>query len=536
MKRLQFEGIEFETNLKNAIPINGAYRFEGIQVNIALPKQPKLYYLHGWQSWSMTAWIDPAKPIPIQKPFRLHPLQTDPLYSQHPAPNGSWLGAVEFEHDQILLLGSLCLEAHVALHEQDLHGWNEAGNGEWFLGYGTESAVFAQYAELLKDRLGSVIARPAPRVWCSWYSLYGVIDEFILGREFRGLDDLPFDVLQVDDGWQVSVGDWTPNEKFPSGMSVLAERIRATNRIPGLWLAPFLAVPSSRLYREHNNWLLRNPEGELVSAGFLWGEPLFTLDTTIPGVQEWLRLLMQQVRSWGYDYVKLDFLFAGALPGNRYSGIPREAAYRQGLQAMREGLGNDAYLLTCGAPILPSLGLCDAIRIGPDVSGTWESFRDSILLQNPSTPGVKNAIRTSVNRLWLGKVLATDPDVCYFTNRMNRLSVQQKRLLQDLAMVCDFKATSDLPAWWSDQDKEELRSFLETKTNVERLGRARYKVNSREVDFSAAMSAPEPARGLNILASAVLGWVGNQTWAMRLLNWLGKRSLNSLKKEISRGS
>jgi alpha-galactosidase len=297
-------------------------------------------------------------------------------------------------------------------------------------------------------------------------------------------------------------------------------------------LAPLLAVPSSSIFLEHNNWLLRNSEGELVSAGFLWGEPLFALDTTRPEVLEWLRALMQQVRSWGFDYIKLDFLFAGALPGKRFTEMPREAAYRQGLQVLREGLGEDAYLLTCGAPILPSLGLCDAIRIGPDVSGSWESFRDSTLLQNPSTPGVKNAIRTSINRLWLGGLLAIDPDVCYFTNRQNRLSIQHKQMLQDLAMLCDFKATSDLPVWWSAQEKEELRSFLMEKTRVEYLGRAHYKVNGREVDFSTAMPAPQPTRGLNIIASALLGWVGNQSWAMRLIDWLGKRGLDRLKKEI----
>jgi alpha-galactosidase len=167
------------------------------------------------------------------------------------------LGAVEFKNGNILLLGSLGTDAHVVLHDQahgnipQLHGWyeiphggHEAGDGDWFVGYGDEASVFARYAELLGERLGKAPGKPSPRVWCSWYSLYGAIDEPILHRTFDDLGDLPFDVLQVDDGWEVAIGDWQPNEKFPSGMEALADKIRTSGRTPGLWLAPLLAVPS----------------------------------------------------------------------------------------------------------------------------------------------------------------------------------------------------------------------------------------------------------------------------------------------------
>jgi len=176
------------------------------------------------------------------------------------------------------------------LHE-GLHGWVEAprtghevGGGDWFVGYGEEETVFARYAELLGERLGVAPGKATPRVWCSWYSLYTAIDEDLLERVFAGLDDLPFDVFQVDDGWQAHIGDWQPNEKFPSGMEALAEKIRALGRTPGLWLAPLIVVPSSTTFREHPDWLLRDADGELVSAGFNWGQPLYALDTTHPEV------------------------------------------------------------------------------------------------------------------------------------------------------------------------------------------------------------------------------------------------------------
>ncbi len=532
MQKLSFDNQQIISYADQITSTPGGYLLQGKNVSLEMDSQPEKYYRHGWQSWSLTTWQDTNFRLPIQKPAILHPTQTDPLYVNHPAPNGSWLGAVEFKDGNILLLGSLGTDAHVALHGNQLHGWYEAGDGDWFVGYGDEASVFARYAELLGEHLGKAPGKPSPRVWCSWYSLYGVIDEALLYRIFDELGDLPFDVLQVDDGWEVAVGDWQPNEKFPSGMETLADKIRASGRTPGLWLAPLLAVPSSNLYRQHPDWLLHEKDGRLVSAGHLWGEPLHALDTTHPEALGWLAALMKQVRAWGFDYLKLDFLYAGALPGKRHVDMPREAAYRQGLKVMREAMGEDAYFLTCGAPIIPSLGLCDAIRVGPDVAGEWESYRDSTLLYNPTTPGTKNAIRTTINRLWLQPLAATDPDVAYFRSQKISMNVEQKRMLSDLALVCDFKATSDLPQWLTPSEREELRSFLEARPRVKRTGRFTYSLDNLEVNFSPAISLPEFPRGFDALARTILGLVANQGWAMKLMDRLSKSALQKMRHTL----
>ena len=43
-------------------------------------------------------------------------------------------------------------------------------------------------------------------------------------------------------------------------------------------------------------------------------------------------------------------------------------AYRSGIELIREAIGEDAYLLGCGAPLLPSSGLFDAMRVSPDTA------------------------------------------------------------------------------------------------------------------------------------------------------------------------
>jgi alpha-galactosidase len=527
MSILNFNNLEIIAAVDELSMITGGYLLKGATVSLQTPQTPRCYYRHGWQSWSLAAWTD-LQPLPVQKPVLLHPLQIDPLYAYHPSPNGSWLGAVDFADGKILFLGALGLESHVQLRDGQLQGWFETGSGEWFAAYGPENEVFSAYAQLLEKKFGKGRAKKPYRVWCSWYSLYTAINEKILDETFDGLGDLPFDVLQVDDGWQISIGDWEANAKFPSGMDGLAQKIKATRRKAGLWLAPLLVVPSSKIYQEHSDWLLRDEQGQLVSAGFNWGEQLYALDTTHPAALNWLAELMKKVRAWGYDYLKLDFLYAGALPGKRYNSLPREAAYRSGLGVLREAMGNDAYFLTCGAPILPSLGLCDAMRIGPDVAAEWESHRDAVLLYNPTTPGAKNAIRTTVNRLWLAPLVHTDPDVAYFRLKESKLTAKQNAMLQDLAQVCNFKATSDLPQWLTNSERTTLYEFLVNQPQVKRIGRDTFQLDGRQVDFSAAMPLPEPPKGFTALVGAIVGWLGSQGWVLKLLDRMGKSELEKL--------
>ena len=433
----------------------------------------------------------------------------------------------------------MSLDSHVELNNNQLLGhFEQNASGDWFVGYGDELQVFESYAKLLGQRFGMVEKKAAPNVWCSWYSFYGcfnanlvAIDEKILFKVFEEFGDTPFDVLQVDDGWQVSIGDWDVNSKFPSGMTALAEKIKSTGRTAGLWLAPLIAVQSSKLFQNHSDWFLKNSLGEYVSAGFNWGEQLYALDTTNPNVLEFLADLMKKVRSWGFDYIKLDFLYAGALPGKRFNNISREVAYRQGLQVLRESMG-DAYFLTCGAPVVPSIGLCDAMRVGPDVAAEWENFRDAHLFYNPTTPGAKNAIRTTINRFWLNSLLACDPDVVYFRSAHNSMTDVEKKALQDLALVCNFKATSDVPNWLSKSERNQLCEFFTHLPTVTRKSRNVFEINGQQVDFSDAMPLPPIPRGVTAVKRAVIGSISNQPFVLQLFNRLFVFSAERAKNDI----
>jgi alpha-galactosidase len=514
-------------------PSENGFILSGSKISIQLPFIPNNYYSHGWQSWSLTTWLDTRIKLMPSLPAIQRSMIINPLYALENKLNGSWLGAVNTPDGNVLFIGALDLESHVCLDGNGLSGFYETIQGDWFLFLGSEEVVFQKYTELLAERFGRTKIIVSPRVWCSWYNLYTEINENILLRILDSLGDMPFDVFQVDDGWQKKIGDWEANEKFPSGMQILADSIKATGRKAGLWLAPLLVVPSSYIYQNHPGWLLHDEKGRLVQAGVNWFENLYALDTTHPEVLAWLTDLMKKVRNWGYDYVKLDFLYAGALPGKRHNNIPRETAYRQGLEVIRKAL-DEAYLLTCGAPILPSLGLCDAIRVGPDVSEIWNLNLESRLMNNMAVPGIQNAIRTTLNRLWLKPLVHTDPDVVFFHSNNKSLTDEQINLLKNLAYISEFKATSDLPSWLSKSERQELNLFLVSTPEIHRIDRFKYIIDGKITDYSECVKMPKPLNLMERIIRSIIGISVNNSVAMIIFDkYLSLQLRKTLKSRIN---
>ncbi|MFE7761967.1 glycoside hydrolase family 36 protein [Streptomyces sp. NPDC057438] len=256
--------------------------------------------------------------------------------------------------------------------------------------------------------LGLAAPRPAPTVWCSWYEYFTSVTEDDIHENLRAMDtlDLPIDVVQIDDGYQKALGDWlTLSGRFRSRAGI-ADTIRARGRRAGIWTAPFLVDPSSTLAAEHPEWLVRDEDGGPTHAGHNWGHALYVLDTTHPGAAAYLTEVFTTLSSEGYDYFKVDFLYAGALDGVRHADMDALTAYRRGIELIRDAIGPDAYLLGCGAPILPSLGLFDAMRVSPDTAPHRRPEAD-----DHSQPGQDAAEFTGAARQWQhGRLWINDPD------------------------------------------------------------------------------------------------------------------------------
>lgn len=489
-----------------AIPESSHYQiFLATHMDLNLTQPPRRFFRHGWQSWTLTTWLDPAyPPLPIRSPeFRAR--YEDPIYAFSKNHISAWVGAVELDNDDILLAGALSLSGRIEVDNKTIKCFYEDKHeGEWLIARGKEDDVFTKYTNLLEAKFGKRRHEKPPRVWCSWYSLYKWISEPILAKTLHGLGDLPFDVFQIDDGWQDDSGQWNAGINFPSGMQSFADRIKDTGRKPGIWLSPFTITPYLEIFNEHNDWILRDEQENFVTTGINRSGTTYALDTTHPEVLEWLDKLIRKVVRWGYSYLKLDFLYAGAANGKRYNDVPREEAYRNAMQIIREAAG-DAYILACGAPIIPSLGQCDGIRLGPDVGPYWLNMPTSIWLNNPNDPSTQNAIRTSLHRLWLKPLVNIDPDVLYFCSKYNSLKPHEIQWLQDLGTITGFKTTSDLPHWWRMTEKEKIRDFLETVPKIQKKGRYEFQIDGRSVDFSSVIPIQISNLGIPVWMAKYIG-------------------------------
>jgi alpha-galactosidase len=273
-------------------------------------------------------------------------------------------------------------------------------------------SAMARYGAAVASHLGAPAPpRTAPRGWCSWYTRFGAVTEADVLRNAHVLAgrraELAVEVVQLDDGWQPAIGDWLSTTKaFPRGLGPLVSDLRSLGFEAGLWLAPFVVGADSRVARRHPEWLLPGPDGQPVLALHNWGQRCHTLDLALPEVQAHLAQVVQTlVGAWGFRFLKLDFLYAGALPGPRAEGCSPLEAYRLGLQTIRKAAGN-AFLLGCGAPTLPSVGLVDGMRVGPDVAARWWPEGG-----DPSAPALANALRSTFARGWMhGRWWVNDPD------------------------------------------------------------------------------------------------------------------------------
>ena len=271
--------------------------------------------------------------------------------------------------------------------------------------------------------------RPGNRTgWTSWYNHYtGITEDIILKNlDAAAGSAIPLDIFQIDDGYQTAVGDWlTARPAFPRGMRFLAESIKSRGYRAGIWLAPFICEGRSSLMRNNAEWALTD-NGRPVAAGWnpLWSGTFYALDIFNEEVRDYLRDVFETVLDgWGYDMVKLDFLYAAALLPR--GGRSRGEVMAEGMKFLRR-LAGDRLLLGCGVPLGAAFGRADFCRIGSDVALKWE---DRLLraIRYRERVSTVNSLTSTVGRGHLnGRVFVNDPDVVILRAENNSLTADQR--------------------------------------------------------------------------------------------------------------
>ena len=265
------------------------------------------------------------------------------------------------------------------------------------------------------------VTKPSPIGWCSWYAYYAEVNQQNIYDNLEKMQGKlgQLDYVLLDDGYQAFMGDWlTPSDKFPSGIMNVIKRIKSAGKKPAIWLAPFIAQPESEIFRNHPEWFVRHHDDRLLKADDVtyagWRcTPWYILDTTNPEVQAHLTHVVKVMREeWGVELFKLDANYWGTLKGKRsQSGVTGVEAYRLGMEAIAEGVG-DGLILGCNAPMWPSLGLVDAMRVSDDVERNERRF--------------EQIAKETFYRSWQHRKLwQCDPDCATFVSLPNQAAERQ---------------------------------------------------------------------------------------------------------------
>jgi len=249
--------------------------------------------------------------------------------------------------------------------------------------------------------------RRPPGGWFSWNELFDAVDEAAITEHIdlvaTKLLPLGMPLLEIDDGWEVAWGDWRANTKFPSGMAAIGKKIRDRGLVPGVWLAPFLVdVTSDVATKSSPTLFVRGTDGKPIvhkPAGLTKG--FYVLDGMNPESMAIASKPIADLAAAGFSYFKLDFLYAGALPGVRSTNVTGVQALRNGLTLLRTAMGESSIFDACGAPVFPVLGLADALRVGSDTAFTALSLNWS---------AVAFAARSTSARAFLAPMVFSDGD------------------------------------------------------------------------------------------------------------------------------
>ena len=241
---------------------------------------------------------------------------------------------------------------------------------------GDPGAGWSAYAQAWSAVQGARADTAAPRLgWCSWYHRFRDVtaDDMLRAAATGARHDV--DLIALDDGY-ATIGDWlSPREAFPQGTAAVAAGIAAHGQRPGIWTAPFVAVPDSRLLQDNPSWAARDRSGRPLVAleDEHWGGVAHGVDISREDVLDHLGEVFGTLAAQGWTWHKLDFVYGGALPGavRRDPRRTRAQVLHRALRTIRSAVGEDAFLLGCGAPLGPCAGVVDAMRVSGDTGVTW---------------------------------------------------------------------------------------------------------------------------------------------------------------------
>jgi alpha-galactosidase len=340
------------------------------------------------------------------------------------------------------------------------------------------------YGEAVKAVNNARVTATAPWGWWSFTAFYlGLSDGLTTTNAMwlaQHLASYGYNYLHMDEGYSYTRGDYTTPDprRFPNDMVRFGRTVTSKGLTLGVWTAPFEVSDRSWIYLHHQDWLVRNPQGEPISLGKQKNiQNIYALDPTHPGAQAYLRETYQTfTRLWGVGYIKMDFMEMSSVEGTHYRpNTSALEAERIGLGIIRDAVGDDVILDKDGSSMLAPVGLVDAGRLSNDTEHSFQGTFDA-------ATGI--AARFYMNR----NFYVADPDVFCVSNErspdptwdeLKPISLEEAKAAISLSAMAGgmFEVGDDLPALGKEPER------LALLTNPELLKLMRLSHSSTPLDL-----------------------------------------------------
>lgn len=240
----------------------------------------------------------------------------------------------EIEKDQ-----SGSVRVVTGIHDNNF-SWNlKAGDmfyaPEVILSYSNKglNGLSGNYHRLIRENVCDIkyLNQKRPVLINNWEATYFDFDTDKIINLAKQANELGIEMLVLDDGWfgnrlddNAGLGDWFVNEeKLPGGLQRLADEINALGMKFGLWFEPEMINENTKLYREHPDWVLKDPDRKPMMS-----RNQMVLDMSRNDVQEYLYDCISTILdSANIEYIKWDFnrsvanVYSNVLPADRQGEV-----------------------------------------------------------------------------------------------------------------------------------------------------------------------------------------------------------------------
>jgi alpha-galactosidase len=252
-------------------------------------------------------------------------------------------------------------------------------------------------AAIAKENGIKKLKKPDFKGWATWdyYAyVFSTNDIFDNMEKMKSISPAA-NLIQIDAGWYSARGDYNVRTNLAGSMREVSERIKAAGMIPGIWIDGFRANSTSEVCIKHPEYFLHDQDGNMIievrrKEGTDRDRVYF--DYSHPGARAYIAGRIRAIKKeFGFPYFKIDFMRFG-LNHEIMKGKPHVKSIRPydatitdvermrlGLQAMREAVGRENYLLGCSAVFGPCIGFVDGMRTGGDISPRFEAFPERSL-------------------------------------------------------------------------------------------------------------------------------------------------------------